>query len=568
MGIKFFYKWLSQKYPQCINGFTKSSIPTDVAVDVFMIDMNGLFHNSAQRVFKYGNGASKSVLRRPEKVPYNSYTRMRVFEDVVKTIDSLVAIVHPSKTIVLAVDGVAPASKMNQQRQRRFRSSMTETDLLAFDPICITPGTVFMDLLSKYIDWYIRKRISESDYWASLQVIFSNEKQPGEGEHKLIDYIRKYGTDEDTYCINALDADLVMLSLSTFKPKVYLLREDLYSHKYDYSYVSIGRLHVELKKTLMWKDESDKLIKDFILICFLCGNDFLPNIPSISIIENGLDYIIDMYKASCKSSDSYIVGDTNKINLGIFKTFLKNVGLSEEGMLCQKAINKNEYIPDPLFETYTSTSQISVVMHDQTCIDQNIVVIDLDGYKVAYYEKKHIKSVVSASHDYLDGCQWVLTYYLSGIDDWSWVYPYSYAPFAMEISESIDTYKPRYINRKTPITPFEQLLCVIPPKSANLLPHPLNELLTSRKFSMFCPQEVIVNCDGKKYEYEGVVELPIVDIGVVRREFDNLKSKIDAKEMRRNFIGKTFSYTRSEFVEIFSSYYGNIKDHKVNIKIL
>ena len=38
--------------------------------------------------------------------------------------------------------------------------------------------------LSKYIDWYIRKRISEDQYWQSIEVVFSNEKSPGEGEHK------------------------------------------------------------------------------------------------------------------------------------------------------------------------------------------------------------------------------------------------------------------------------------------------------------------------------------------------------------------------------------------------
>jgi 5'-3' exonuclease len=566
MGIKFFYKWLSRKYPQCINGFTKAK-PSDVKVDVFMIDMNGIFHNSAQRVFKYGNNAPKSVLRRPEKVPFNMHTRMRLFEDVVKTIDDLVMMVRPSTTVVFAVDGVAPASKMNQQRQRRFRSSMSDSDSLSFDPICITPGTVFMDNLSKYIDWFIRKKISESEYWASLKVVFSNEKQPGEGEHKLIDYIRKYGSADETFCINALDADLVMLSLSTFKPKFYLLREELYSYEYDYSYVSIGKLHTELKKTLCWKDDSDNLIKDFILICFLCGNDFLPNIPSISIIENGLDFIIDIYKTTCKNTNSYITDGNNKIDFVIFKSFLKNVGLSEEGMLCQKALNKNNYIPDPLFEKYTSYSQFSIVMDDESSTEET-VVIDLDGYKKAYYEKKNIKSVESASHDYLDGCQWVLTYYLSGIDDWSWVYPYSYAPFAMEISESISTYTPSSYNRKTPITPFEQLLCVIPPKSSNLLPSPLNDLLKSPKFSMFCPKEVVVNCDGKKFEYEGVVELPVVDIGVVRREFERLKTQIDDKEIRRNIVGKTFCYTASDFTEVFSSYYGLIKNHKVTVKIM
>ena len=55
-----------------------------------------------------------------------------------------------------------------------------------------------MDYLSKYIDWYIRKRINEDDEWRKVQVVFSNEKAPGEGEHKIINYIRYYGHQDDT----------------------------------------------------------------------------------------------------------------------------------------------------------------------------------------------------------------------------------------------------------------------------------------------------------------------------------------------------------------------------------
>ena len=70
-----------------------------------------------------------------------------------------------------------------------------------------------MDNLTKYLDWYIRCQMSVSPEWQNLEVIFSNEKVAGEGEHKIINYLRKYQRKGESCCIHGMDADLIMLEI-------------------------------------------------------------------------------------------------------------------------------------------------------------------------------------------------------------------------------------------------------------------------------------------------------------------------------------------------------------------
>lgn len=163
----------------------------------------------------------------------------------------------------MAVDGVAPRAKMNQQRSRRFRTAKEAKDVRekaesrgevlpdekAFDSNCITPGlsavvltvcrvltdalgTPFMTRLSDQLRYFVNKKITEDANWRDIQVVLSGHEVPGEGEHKIMEYIRLARAQPDynpniRHCLYGLDADLIMLGLLSHDPHFCLLREEV-----------------------------------------------------------------------------------------------------------------------------------------------------------------------------------------------------------------------------------------------------------------------------------------------------------------------------------------------------
>jgi 5'-3' exoribonuclease 1 len=143
MGIPKFFRWLSRRYPMILQSVKKEEdLPP---TDNLYLDLNGIVHNCI-----HGNNAARHA----------KVSGLEDFEEVwaavMRAIDEIVHTVKPKKVLLLAVDGVAPRAKMNQQRARRFRSardaSTLKEKLLAagknapdlFDSNAISPGTQFM----------------------------------------------------------------------------------------------------------------------------------------------------------------------------------------------------------------------------------------------------------------------------------------------------------------------------------------------------------------------------------------------------------------------------------------
>jgi 5'-3' exoribonuclease 1 len=571
MGIKHFFMWFRNQFPEHIYKLDNSDTleSKDIHIDNLMIDMNGLFHNAAQKVYEYGNFKPNQRLMsmRKKVITPCIKTQKLLFQEVCKNIDELIKVVQPSKRLILCVDGTAPLSKQNQQRQRRFRSAIESSSPEGFDSNCITPGTKFMDYLTKYIDWYIRKKISTEEKWQNIEIIFSNEKAPGEGEFKILQYIRFYGDPNDTFCINGMDADLIMLCLGTHIPKFYILREDMYNSYNKYFCLNIGDVHQHLAELMRWESTNYEFIpksaiNDFIFLCFMVGNDFLPHIPSIEIIENGIELILEIYR-EVGASYGHItekLDDRLRFVPKALEVFLGTIGQHEKENFELKLQNKQNFFADLLLEK--SSTQVDGKWE-----------VDIETYKQIYWDQSFNEQLSEEQicHEYLEGMQWVLSYYTSGVPNWKWNYKYHYAPPASILTKYLKTFMFKQYEHTNPSTPYQQLLCVLPPKSAKLIPEPLCNLLTNSDSPLkkYCPDVFEIDLAGKRKEWEGIVLLPIVNFDMVKECYLNLLPQIQKFDLKCNTIGRTFQYHYNpSFPYLFKSYYGDIEACKVKISLI
>ena len=188
-----------------------------------------------------------------------------------------------------------------------------------------------MAKLTQQLKYFINKKISEDFDWQGVEIVLSGHEVPGEGEHKIMEYIRlaKAQPEYDAnirHCLYGLDADLIMLGLLSHDPHFCLLREEVtfgratqkkskeLEHQNFYlMHLCIVREYLELEfqelkepSVLDFSFDMERVIDDFILMAFFVGNDFLPNLPNLHINEGALALMFKVYKSVLPKAGGYI----------------------------------------------------------------------------------------------------------------------------------------------------------------------------------------------------------------------------------------------------------------------
>ncbi|KAM8832074.1 5'-3' exoribonuclease 2 isoform 2-T2 [Spinachia spinachia] len=403
MGVPAFFRWLSRKYASIIvhcveekgkecNGVripvdTTKPNPNEVEFDNLYLDMNGIIHPCTH----------------PEDKPAPK-NEDEMMVSIFEYIDRLFNIVRPRRVLYMAIDGVAPRAKMNQQRSRRFRASKEGVELVEekdrireeilgkggylppdeikerFDSNCITPGTEFMDNLARCLRYYVADRLSNDPGWKNVTVFLSDASVPGEGEHKIMDYIRRQRAqpnhDPNTHhCLCGADADLIMLGLATHEPNFTIIREEFKPNKprpcalcnqmgheikdcqgtarekqgqhdefadsmpvseQEFIFIRLCVLREYLARELTMASlpfpfDFERSVDDWVFMCFFVGNDFLPHLPSLEIREGAIDRLVNIYKDVVHKTGGYLT-ENGYVNLERVELIMQAVGVAEDNI--------------------------------------------------------------------------------------------------------------------------------------------------------------------------------------------------------------------------------------------
>ncbi|XP_036099817.1 5'-3' exoribonuclease 1 isoform X3 [Molossus molossus] len=534
----------------------------------------------------------------------------KIFTDIFHYLEVLFRIIKPRKVFFMAVDGVAPRAKMNQQRGRRFRSAKEAEDKIKkaiekgetlptearFDSNCITPGTEFMARLHEHLKYFVNMKISTDKSWQGVTIYFSGHETPGEGEHKIMEFIRseKAKPDHDPntrHCLYGLDADLIMLGLTSHEAHFSLLREEVrFGGKktqrvcapeettFHLLHLSLMREYIDyefsvLKDKIPFKYDIERIIDDWILMGFLVGNDFIPHLPHLHINHDALPLLYGTYITILPELGGYI-NESGHLNLPRFEKYLvklsdfdrehfsevfvdlkwfeskvgnkylneaagvaaeeaknykeKKKSKGQENSICWAGLDKNR-------EAVTSKDNLE----DET-EDDDLFETEFRQYKRTYYMTKMGVDIVSddfladQAACYIQAIQWILHYYYHGVQSWSWYYPYHYAPFLSDI-RNISTLK-IYFELGKPFKPFEQLLAVLPAASKNLLPTCYQHLMTSEDSPIieYYPPDFKTDLNGKQQEWEAVVLIPFIDEKRLLEAMETCNHSLKKEERRRN----------------------------------
>ena len=599
MGVPGFFSWLiKNKKKLGAKNLILNNLPYKIRW--LMLDTNCLLHPCVANILeKYKEGQLKIESNRNLRIQIEEY----IWEKIVQCINDMITQTEP-EYIYIAIDGVAPIGKILQQRQRRYRflfdkkiklnqtgtiqeleeiitktiskSNGIEEPVIPLSSIELTPGTDYMERLNKLFVNYVEELKKRG-----VKCIYSSYHDEGEGEHKLLQYIKtNLKSTQDPIVIYGLDADLLFLSLGLGDGyDLYVMREkQIFANKEvdldevpEYNYVEVKQLHTLISNLGVSTN-------DFIVLCYLIGNDFLPGLLTTDVKKGGLDKIFrawDNLKEKIgistennndeinkiKSYLSYYDEKTHKYNInlellgGIFKELLWTERYVWKNMNRDKLLNQDGLETEEIkklleFKEEDKMEQLDKFISGQSASTDFLEKIEFAspneyyGYYLGIInyidiDKLIIKKMV---WDYITGIEWCLGYYLDKCPSWTWGYNFMITPLIKDIigffpqsNKQIKiNFHPRTLN------PVEQLILAIPPQTYKYVieKNIINQIKSNINIGYMLPETFQIDINKEHLFWKCQVKIPMIEY----KEFESEIKKLNISNEKNMIYNSIKNY--------------------------
>jgi 5'-3' exonuclease len=427
--------------------------------------------------------------------------------------------------VFVAVDGVVPMAKIKQQRMRRFKSvwlaeqecahGVRGRDEARWDTNSITPGTQFMSRLGSRL-----QKLCIARKW-----IVSTSDEPGEGEHKVMQWLRSAaakGMEEGAVAVYGLDADLILLAAltQTFtlseKNPCYLFREAAEfgggRQGPSYLFLSIQKLIDTL--TLGIPDKRQFFL-DYCVGMSLLGNDFLPHGLQLRIRDGGHDTMLELLKGFLEEGKYLVDAKTLKVNWPVFHEFATLLGTLEEQDILGAILKKRKTRPmNPRNDTERLMEPVQKLPLEWF-VEEEFLTSDRknlhEDWKTVY--SHHVPEEACAEYKY--GIQWVLDYYMGSSVNFNWYYPWHLPPLLSSLLTCRGDIRKNQNSEQAPIQPEEQLAMVLPMESWHLIQNRKLRQIPSL-LPQFWPTRFEFVSHGRLWMWECEADIPILTPGRLR----------------------------------------------------
>jgi 5'-3' exonuclease len=577
--------------------------------NVLALDLNAIIHPVAQQIMRETG--------READIP----------SAVIERIKEIVAEVHPQNTLIVGIDGVAPVAKINQQRKRRYVNDLERRkaaleqgeELKSFDSNSISPGTDLMFTIDAALRKFLQERIDDPDEKIfPPNIVYSSHLKPGEGEHTIADLLNSISLPR--VAIYGSDADLIMIYLPKIKrfDDILVLRENRrlaegkpegkteerkgrraeqraergrFPARPEFmieNTISLARLSKEIRSVF----QTPYPEHDFITLLLLNGNDFLPRFTSLELPPLSLSLLTDAYTQFSREHKEGISGETG-INWEMFARFLNSFSSQQELVLLRKwGINDDHEYPIILesemqyrFRTESSEKYGLKAPERKFNLDRfkewwYVFALETklpEGFErddpTDYVSREDINEMLDI---YLQGINWVWTYYLRGqsLINQEWYYAYHYPPLmedvAFRITEKLgkggplDWKIPTTLSLLPPVSVLEQLVMILPPGSAGIVPSFLQILFGERSPIIdVMPSDFRIDDRGKVasfdpktkryHNYQKIALLPFTSPARIRATIQWLRLPARVTQ-KYNPVTITFLTRKGDFIRKRISY--------------